>query len=207
MAKWTVGEPLTLRTKRFTLRSLQREDVTEAVYGWLTDRELMHNLGGGWKAADIEALRDSIEKLYDNKGNFLLGVYDGERPIGCYWIDVSRHNRTACTHHVLGERSYWGKGVPMECRAVILDWLFAIGTERVEGRPYTTCIAAIKGYLKQGWHLEGIARRATRDRDGRRHDNMLFSLLPEEWAAQRQLGPHGVAPAPAASGPAAPREG
>jgi len=186
MARWKAGLPLELKTERFTLRSLVRAEVTEQLRGWLNDPELMFYLGGAWGAKDLKALADAIERLYDNKSDFMLGVYHEGHLIGCYWIEASLRNRSACTHHVFGDKSFWGKGAPHECRSAILDFLFAVGFERIEGRPYATCIRAIKGYLKQGWRMEGIARRASRDRSGVRHDNMLFSMLPEDWAAQRE---------------------
>ncbi len=186
MAKWKPGEPLEITTERFTLRSLTRDDVSETLLGWLTDPELMEFLGGPWKTETVEQLADGIEKIYDDKAQYMLGVFHEGKHIGCYWIEAYLNNRSAVTHHMLGDKTYWGKGVPLECRTALLDWLFRRGFERVEGRPYTTCIRAIRGYMKQGWRLEGIARRASRDRNGKRHDNMLFALLPEDWAMIRR---------------------
>lgn len=186
MAKWKPGTPVVIKTRRFTLRSIAPEEVDERLFGWLTDDDLMHFLGGGWRTESVETLRESIAKLYDDKSQFILGVYHDGRLIGCYWIEGYLRLRTACTHHVLGDRDWWGKGVPMECREAILDWLFSVGFERIEGRPYTTCVRAVRGYIKQGWQVEGVARRATRDRAGRRHDNMLFAMLPEDWVAYKR---------------------
>ena len=186
MAGWKPGEPLSIKTERFTLRSLRPEDANEELLGWLSDPDLMHFLGGPWASKTVEQLAESIGKLYDDKSDFMLGVYDGDKLIGCYWIEGYLRLRSAVTHHVFGNKDYWGKDAPMECRSALLDWLFKVGFERVEGRPYATCIRAIRGYMKQGWRLEGIARRATRDRSGERHDNMLFAMLPEEWAALRK---------------------
>ncbi|MCG8358877.1 MAG: GNAT family N-acetyltransferase [Kiloniellales bacterium] len=186
MSGWKPGEPLEIETERFRLRSLRPEDANERLLAWLNDPNLMAYLGGAWASKTVEALAESIGKLYDNKSNFMLGVYDGEHLIGCYWIEAYLRLRSAVTHHLFGDRDYWGRGAPLECRAALLDWLFSVGFERVEGRPYATCIRAIRGYMKQGWRLEGIARRASRDRAGDRHDNMLFAMLPEEWAALRR---------------------
>ncbi len=186
MAAWKAGQPLEIKTERFTLRSLGPEDADEQLLDWLTDPDLMHYLGGAWGSKTVKQLAESMAKLYDNKSDFMLGVFDGDRLIGCYWIEAYLRLRSAVTHHMLGDRTYWGKGVPMECRTALLDWLFEVGFERVEGRPYATCIRAIRGYMKQGWRLEGIARRATRDRSGKRHDNMLFAMLPDEWKALRR---------------------
>ena len=190
MAKWKPGEPLEIKTRRFTLRSIAQDEVDETLLSWLTDDELMNFLGGGWRMDTVEALKKSLAKLYDNRSDFILGIYHEDKRIGCYWIEGYLRLRTACTHHILGDRSWWGQGAPLECREAILDWLFGVGFERIEGRPYTTCVRAISGYMKQGWRVEGIARRATRDRAGKRHDNMLFAMLPEDWAAykrQRQI--------------------
>ena len=182
MAKWKPGTPLAIRTERFLLRSLQPDEVDEKLLGWFRDPTLMDALGGPWRTETVQALKEAIGRLYDNKADYLLGIHHEGQLIGCYWIEGHLRLRTACTHHFLGERDWWGKGVPLECRGMILDWLFANGFERVEGRPYTTSIRAIRGYMKQGWRLEGIARKATRDRAGKRHDNMLFALAGTDAA-------------------------
>lgn len=186
MARWKPGQPLEIQTERFTLRSLRPEDVNETLLGWLNDPELMKFLGGPWSSKTVEALRSSIGKLYNNRDDFMLGAYHGDRLIGCFWIDAFLPSRNATTHHMIADKAYRGIDAPMECRSAMLDWLFRVGFERIEGRPYSTCIAAIRGYVKQGWHLEGIARQSSRDRAGKRHDNMLFSLLPEDWRALRK---------------------
>jgi RimJ/RimL family protein N-acetyltransferase len=186
MAKWQPGTPLEITTRRFVMRSLGPEQVDQRLFDWLVDDELMHFLGGGWRTPTIDKLRQSIARLYDNRSQFLLGIYHEDKLIGCYWIEGYLRLRTACTHHVLGDKDWWGKGVPLECREAILDWLFSVGFERIEGRPYTTCVRAVRNYIKQGWQVEGVARRATRDRQGKRHDNMLFAMLPEDWAAYKR---------------------
>ena len=186
MAKWKPGTPLTIRTRRFTLRSIEPKEVDEKLFSWLTDEDLMHFLGGAWRTQTVDRLRESIEKLYDNRSQFLLGIYHEDNLIGCYWIEGYLRLRTACTHHVLGDKDWWGKGAPLECREAIIEWLFAAGFERIEGRPYTTCVRAVRNYIKQGFRVEGVARKATRDRTGQRHDNMLFSMLPEDWAAYKR---------------------
>ena len=186
MARWKPGQPLEIRSERFILRSLQPEDVDERLLGWLTDPELMRYLGGPWASKSVPSLRESIGKLYDNRDDFMLGAFHGERLIGCFWIDAFLPSRNATTHHLIGDIAYRGIDAPLECRAAMLDWLFRAGFERVEGRPYSSCIKAIRGYVKQGWYLEGVARKSSRDRAGKRHDNMLFSLLPEDWRQLRK---------------------
>ena len=186
MARWKPGQPLEIQTARFHLRSFEPDDIDEKLLGWLTDAELMTFLGGPWASKSVKSLRESIAKLYDNRADFMLGAYHGDRLIGCFWIDAFLPSRNATTHHLIGDKAYRGIDAPLECRAAVLDWLFQAGFERIEGRPYSTCIAAIRGYVKQGWHLEGIARKSSRDRKGKRHDNMLFSLLPEDWRQLRR---------------------
>ena len=186
MARWKPGQPLTIQSERFTMRSITPEDIDERLHGWLTDQDMMRFMGGAWVSKTVEDLKKSIARLYDNEDDFLLGVFHGDKLIGCFWIDAHLPSRHATTHHMIGDKDYRGIDAPLEVRAAVLDWLFRVGFERIEGRPYATCIAAIRGYTKQGWRLEGVARRSSRDRAGKRHDNMLFALLPEEWRALRR---------------------
>ena len=126
MADWKAGQPLELATERFALRSLTPETVSPDLFAWLTDPKLMYYLGGAAPLKDLAALAEAVGRN-DNRARFLLGIFAPEL-IGCFWIEVNHRHRSAVTHHVLGDSKWWGKGVPLECRAAILDWLFTVGT-------------------------------------------------------------------------------
>lgn len=184
MSDWRPGQPLEIGTARFALRSLGRETINQDLLSWLTDPELMYYLGGAAPLADLEALAAAVERN-DNRSRFLLGIF-APALIGCFWIEVNPRHRSAVTHHVLGDSDWWGKGVPLECRAAILDWLFAVGTEIVEGRPYLACWRAVAGYIRQGWGCDGPATLASRHRDGSRHDTLRFWMTAPRWAAHKR---------------------
>lgn len=189
MTDWKVGQPLELKTERFVLRSLTADAVNEDLHAWLTDPKLMYYLGGAAPLQDLAALAEAVGRN-DNRSRFLLGVF-APALIGCFWIEVNHRHRSAVTHHLIGAPGWWGKGVPLECRSAILDWLFAVGTEIVEGRPYYTCWRAVSGYIRQGWGCDGPSTLASRHRDGTRHDTMRFWMTAHRWADQKRKADSG----------------
>ena len=179
MADWKPGQPLELKTERFVLRSLTKDTVNQDLLNWLTDPKLMYYLGGAAPIKDLQYLKQAVESN-DNRSRFLMGIFAPEL-IGVFWIEVNHRHRSAVTHHVLGDSKWWGKGVPLECRSEIIDWLFKVGVEIIEGRPYLSCWRAVSGYVRQGWGCDGPSTLASRHKDGTRHDTMRFWLTPQRW--------------------------
>ncbi len=152
MLSWKPGQPLQLMTRRFTLRSMGKNDATPMLLAWLTDPKLMHFLGGPRPLKNLDDLRRYIG-TYDNKGKFWIGIFRERRLVGAIWVDTAPDDRNARTHHIIGDRKLWGSSAALEARAAIIDWLFLAGFKRVFGTPVTECRSAIAGYRRPGLHL------------------------------------------------------
>ena len=74
----------------------------------------------------------------------------------------------------------------LETRAALLDHLFRSGVEKVIGSPLARNFPAVFNYKAQGFVAEGVLRRHRIDPDGKRVDQVMFGLLPEDWAAQKK---------------------
>ncbi len=191
MISWKVGQPLTLMTRRFTLRSLDERDATPLLLSWLTDPKLMHYLGGPRPLSAVADLRGYI-KQHDNARKFWIGIFRDRRLVGFLWLDVAMDDKNARSHHFIGDRKLWGTSAALEARAAVMDWLFGWGMKRVFGTPVTHCRTALAGYRRQGFTYEGTFKSAMAHPDGNRYDIAVFRMLPEEWAAQKQSkGPLG----------------
>ncbi len=188
---WQVGQPLTLMTRRFTLRSLNERDATPLLLSWLTDPKLMHYLGGPRPLKSVQDLAAYIRQ-HDNARKFWLGIFRDRRLVGFLWLDVALDDKNARSHHFIGDRKLWGTAAALEARAAVMDWLFGWGIKRVFGTPVTGCRTALAGYRRQGFTYEGTFKSAMAHPDGNRYDIAVFRMLPEEWAAQkRDKGPLG----------------
>jgi RimJ/RimL family protein N-acetyltransferase len=103
-------------------------------------------------------------------------------------IEVGRQHAVAGFNLVIGDKSYWGKGVVNEVRASLLDEFFERqGIEKAFGTPLARNFPAVFNYKAQGWKLEGVLRGQCKSIvDGSRLDQYHFGMLRDEWRARRR---------------------
>ena len=193
---WKPGTPLILATESYLLRSLVAGDVDERFVAWLADAEVVDTLNLPARARRPEELAGYIGR-FDNRNAFGLGVFDKATHlmVGFYAIYCDARNRLASTNVIIGDRNYWGRGVVVETRSRILDFLFdTLGMEKVLGNPFARNFPAVFNYKALGFRCEGVLRQHRRSHSGGRIDQLMFGLLRDEWHARRKGGSAGRTP-------------
>lgn len=182
------GRPLLLETRRFALRSLKPSDASLRWLNWHTDPEVMNPLNMPIQKPSVDAVMKFIASA-DNIGLYLIGIFDLESKvlIGYFKIMCDRFHRRAGFNVLIGDKSWWGKGVINETRAALLDEFFNNrGIEKVEGAPLTRNFPAVFNYKAQGWRHEGTLRgHLLSTAGGSRLDQYLFGLTKDEWRKLR----------------------
>jgi ribosomal-protein-alanine N-acetyltransferase len=80
---------------------------------------------------------------------------------------------------------FWGSGIFAEGAALVLDFVFGtIGVRRLEARAAVQNGRGNGALLKVGAVQEGILRKSF-ERNGRLHDQVLYSILVEDWLTSR----------------------
>ena len=182
----TKGRPVLLRTKRFELRSLTPNDASERWINWLKDPEVMGPLNAPVRAWSPDQLKAHIGSA-DNYRRYVVGIFVRQVQIGFFQIEVDPFNRRALFNVVIGEKSWWGKGVINETREALLDEFFNNrGIEKVAGMPFARNFPAVFNYKAQGWHHEGTFRgHCISTSGGPRLDQYQFGLTKDEWLQRR----------------------
>jgi RimJ/RimL family protein N-acetyltransferase len=183
------GRPVLLKTQRFALRSLKPSDGSERWMSWLRDPDVMGPLNAPVRAWTSQELRAHIAAA-DNAQRYLIGIFDAANQvqIGFFMIDVDLFQRRATFNVVIGEKSWWGKGVVNETRAALLDEFFQHrGIDKAVGLPLARNFPAVFNYKAQGWRHEGTLRgHCVSALGGARLDQYQFGLSKDEWAAARR---------------------
>ena len=183
------GRPVLIETERFNLRSLKPIDASERWLGWLKDPEVVHPTNAPVRKVSREQLARYIAG-FDNIRNYLIGIFDKTSRIqlGFFFIDVDATHDTATFNVIIGEKSWWGKGVVNEARAALLDHFFdRLHMGKICGGPLSRNFPAIFNYKAQGWIYEGTLRGQFKSVvDGSRLDQLRFRLLADEWHAIRR---------------------
>src|SRR5690242_1164153 len=180
------GRPVLLQTKRFKLRTLTPNDASERWINWLKDPEVMGPLNTPVRAWTTDQLKSYIAGG-DNNRRYMIGIFDlaGQGQIGFFRLEVEPFHRRVVFNVVIGEKSWWGKGVINETREALLDEFFNYrGIEKVAGMPFVGNFPAVFNYKAQGWHHEGTMRgHCISTSGGPRLDQYQFGLTKDDWLA------------------------
>ena len=187
--QWKPGMPAQLATENYVLRTLTPADVTDRMVEWFSDPEVMRFVD-----LPINMPREHVEKfvsIFDNKIGFCFGIFDrtDRTFVGFFHVHCDPRSRNARTAVVIGEKEYWGKGVVLETRAVLLDFLFGVlRLHKVWGAIYSRNLPSLFNYKAQGFKYEGLLREESQDREGGWHDIYRFGMLRDEWIEIRRRG-------------------
>mgnify|MGYP002014654506 CR=1 FL=1 len=172
-----------LVTDNFLLRPLLPNDINATYLGWLRDREVSRTLDVVGHKQTIATITEYLS-THDNKSSFLFGIFTkNDRLIGTHSFVSSFENRVSRLGVMVGDKSFWGMGVPLETRAAILDWAFEnMPCDKFESGCYSINIPAVYNFIKQGWVREGI-REKTKIIDGNAVDFISYAMFKEKWYA------------------------
>ncbi len=122
----------------------------------------------------------------DFRADFLVESLDGV-PVGITGLlNIDRKNRTAECYCVIGERSFWGKGLGTEIHSVLFQWGFEfLSIEKIWASIRTNNPAIFRVVEKLGFKVEGTLRK-DKVVDGERIDLHLIGLLKDEFTATHQ---------------------
>jgi RimJ/RimL family protein N-acetyltransferase len=80
--------------------------------------------------------------------------------------------------------SFWGAGFFVEAARLLIDFAFdRLGVHRLEARAAIDNARGQSAMRKLGAVQEGVLRQSLQTADGRYHDQVLWSLLADDWRA------------------------
>ena len=187
-APWKPGQSVDLETERFRLQSMTRLQATLRTYPWTFDPEVMHPFGlnaGTWSRRSWYFQFRS----FNNRRKFCLAITpkDQTQLIGYEQVEI-RPRGVALLATVIGDRTWWGKGVVRESRSAAIDFLFdRLGCNRVWGTPAVRNLPSVFNYRSLGFTCEGVMRQHKYDpATWKLQDYFVFGMLRDEWLARRK---------------------
>jgi RimJ/RimL family protein N-acetyltransferase len=174
-----------LETKNFYLKNLNVEFANEEYLSWLKNEEINRTLEVDGKNQSLKTLSEYIS-FHDNINYFLFGIFlkKNNKFIGTHSFRSYPKHKLATVGVMIGNQDYWGKGIPLETRARILDWAFnKIDCNKVEASCYSINYPAIYNFKRQKWKIEGI-KESCRIIDNKFVDLILFGMKKKTWYEQ-----------------------
>lgn len=107
---------------------------------------------------------------------------DADPLIGILELDEILWSHRVCGISILiGDRENWGRGYGFEAALLGLAFAFdELNLHRVTATIFSYNKRSIALFEKLGFEREGVFREFL-ERDGRRHDMLLYGLLQHEW--------------------------
>ena len=203
-AKTSAGNRMTLRTKdtvaaefrpiaqtdRLYLREVRLTDVNERYYAWMNDPEINRYLESRFQTLSLENLTDYVKAMDASPENhfFAICTRDGDRHIGNIKLGpINWHHRRAEIGLVIGEKSYWGKGVATEAIAMVTQYAFEnLCLLKLRAGAYAANEGSARAFEKVGWTREGLMRDDVL-LDGKPHDCIMLGMTAADyWTRQEK---------------------
>ena len=183
---WKNGLPL-LAGSTFTLRELRVEDAP-SLMAMLTTEEVARFISP--PPTNVEGFERFIqwtlrERSLGNYACFGIVPQGMATAIGIFQVrSLEPGFGTAEWGFAMGS-PFWGSGIFAEGARLVLDFAFDIvGAERLEARAAVANGRGNGALRKIGAVQEGLLRRSFL-RNGHYHDQLLWSILADDWRSQR----------------------
>jgi len=174
--------------KKVRLACLTKEDAP-VMADWTQDAGFLRLQDTGIAAMEtpeeVAAFVDRQNESHDSYAFAIRRISDSVLlgTIGLY--DIEWANRTAWVGVGIGERENWGKGYGSEAMDLVIRYAFdELNLHRLQLTVIDYNPRALKMYEKLGFVREGAYREFI-ERDGMRHDLILYGLLRPEWRQRR----------------------
>ena len=176
----------TLETDRLILRRINDTDYKQAYINWCSDYEVSKYVVWEVHANELvtKELFDNWIKDYEDKTTYrwIIEYKENHEVIGT--IDVSKKmmEYSTCSLGYCLSQKYWNKGIMTEAVKRVIKFLFeecdveVIAAEYLENNPSSGRVMA-----KSGMKYEGKLRSRVLDKDNKRNDLLVYSILRNEY--------------------------
>lgn len=169
-----------LRGERVYLRELRVEDVNQAYYRWMNDREVTRFLESRFFPNSMESLREFVGKIGQDRRYVFLAIclIEDDRHIGNVKLGpINWIHRFADIGLLIGEKDCWGQGYASEVIGCLVSYAFdVLSLHKLTAGCYEGHKASLKAFQKNGFQIEGIRKKQYRC-NGKYVDSVLLGLI------------------------------
>jgi len=175
-----------LKSSRLILRPIKIQDAP-IFARWFKDKRVVRYLLMQ-NPLTLSKEIEWIKKTLKEKNQLVWSILnENKKLIGNTCLKLDKNNKSAVFGIVIGEKDEWGKDYAGETIDLLADYLFKkLKFNRLELSVFTENKGAKKAYKKAGFVLEGIKRKAHRNKITKKFDDDgIMSILREEWVRGR----------------------
>ena len=178
-----------IQTQRLILRGLGESDIPFLFEHFGKNEINEYSADGNVKSLE-EAKQLYVKYIAPTVNRFRLGlVLDGDLigTVGFYGIDYE-NERAIVGADLMKE--YWGRGLMTEALQALVDYGFEqMNLNRIEATSDPGNLRSIRLMERCGFRKEGLLRQRFYYKAAF-HDDVMFSILKDDWRATRKSRPH-----------------
>ncbi|WP_040213058.1 GNAT family N-acetyltransferase [Clostridium polynesiense] len=178
----------TLETERLLLRLWSMQDADD-LYEYAKNPNVGPN--AGWEPHKDKEFSRNIIKMFIEDEVWAIEYKENNKVIGSIGLHEDR-KRIRINGKMLGyvlSEDYWGKGLMTEAASAVIKHGFEeMNLNIISVYHYPFNDKSKRVIEKCGFKYEGTLREATRIFDGRILDDLCYSILKEEYEADKKLG-------------------
>jgi RimJ/RimL family protein N-acetyltransferase len=173
-----------LRGDRIQLNALTSDDIP-TIARWYEDTEFLRlydaRLARPKSETGLRKWLEGLEKA-ENTVTFAVRLLDSGELIGYTELDgIFWPHGVSGFSIAIGDRANWGQGYGYEAARLTLAFAFdETSLHRITATIFSYNERSIALFEKLGFQYEGVFREFLQ-RDGKRHDMLLYGLLRREW--------------------------
>lgn len=174
--------------KKIYLRGLEESDIEGNYFQWFNDSEITKFNSHGNFPNNKKKMLDYVQHIHTSRNDLVLGIFDIENDfhignISLQSIDWFYHSAEYAI--IVGEKSYWGKGIAREASDLLIDHGFIqLNLNRIHCGTSEDNTGMQKLALYMGMTQEGVLRQAMY-KNGSFKNIYLYSILKEEYLKNR----------------------
>jgi RimJ/RimL family protein N-acetyltransferase len=166
------------------LRTFEKSDIDQ-LHKFRNDKAITGSLGGFSTGNSREAIDRKINS-WEQHGNTMIwavALKENDLCIGHIGLyDIDYVSRKAEVGMLIGEQTYWGKGIGFAITEAIVEFAFAqLNLHNIQARVLENNLASLRVFEKLGFKKDGILRDF-QYRDGHYINAFHLAILENEWS-------------------------
>jgi len=171
-----------IESKNYIIKPLDPNNIDPSYLEWLNTPNITKFLD---MDINYKHTQDTVTKYImsrDNVNKFIFGIYTKEdKLIGTHALVYHPETKIGELGVMIGDVNYWGKAVPLESRAAVLNWFFEyFDADKVIAGAYSLNFPAIYNFKRQNWKMYKIDKN-WRMIDDKKVDFINYSMSREKW--------------------------
>jgi len=140
------------------LCALKESVVSEVYLSWMMDYEVIKFTEQRHNIPDINTIREYVVKKYKSECDLLMGIYSNKKHIGNVKLgDMDFNNLTATVSYIIGNKSYWNKGIGTKVIGMVVEIAFKkLKIEKILAGVYVDNLGSIKVLENNGFIKDAV---------------------------------------------------